>query len=362
MKEKATFDATAGSGTLTLGKPTNAVTHGSSGWKPALPFPVCFPLSETGCLRAILPFVRRIRRVERTRVAAAVITLLLSLGATSAETKGLETIPERIVSTAPSITEIVFALGEQDRLVGVTSFCVYPPEAQEKTIVGDFASPNMEVVLNLRPDLVVVLADRRDLAEKLHRLGMDVIAVRQDTLEDVLESIQLLGRRLGAEQRAEALVERLRSGLQDLQLRRESQSEQAPSVLLVVSRLPGSLSEIYTVGRRSYLHQLLEVAGGRNVFGDLPVSYVKVSLEEILRRDPEIILDLSHEHDDAPDSAASTGPWQRITQLRAVRQGRVRFVDDTRFVVPGPRMLAAARELADLLASLVKIPTHPDAK
>lgn len=262
---------------------------------------------------------------------------------------------DRIVSTAPSITETIYALGAADLLVGVTSFCRFPPQAQEKRTVGDFAAPNLEVILQLKPDLVLILDDRQDLAAKFASAGLRVAKLRQNSFPEILDSIRRLGRLLGRTAAAEALAGRLEGRLQGLRRRSELAPDPKPQVFLVISRSPGGVSDLYTAGRSSYLHELLELAGGRNVFGDVTAPYPKVSIEEVLQRDPEVILDLSREHDRDGPRSPELGVWAAFPQLRAVRLRQVRFLRDARFVVPGPGLLDAAEELAETLAQLREV-------
>ncbi|GAB4247921.1 MAG: hypothetical protein Kow00109_24060 [Acidobacteriota bacterium] len=261
-------------------------------------------------------------------------------------------VPKRIVSTAPSITETVYALGAADLLVGVTSFCRFPPEAQQRRIVGDFAAPNLEVILELRPDLVLILDDRQDLATKLAAVGLPFAKLRQNSFREILDSIRQLGVLLGRTAEAEALTARLENRIERLRRRNLQSPNPKPRVFLVISRSPGGVSDLYTAGRSSYLHELLDLAGGRNVFEDIAVPYPKVSVEEVLQRDPDVILDLSREHDHDGPYGGELGVWATFPQLRAVRLRQVRFLADARFVVPGPGLLDAAEELAMTLAGL----------
>jgi iron complex transport system substrate-binding protein len=257
--------------------------------------------------------------------------------------------PQRIVSTAPSITESVFALGAGDRLVGVTSYCRYPPEAQRKTVVGDFASPNLESVLRLHPDLVVVLSDRNDLIERFTGFGLPVLVLRQETLNEVLESFLVLGERVGCRQAAQELVGQLRGRLDAI--RRRLEGRRRPRTLFLVGRNTGSLSDLYAAGESSYLGELLELAGAENSARGAAGAYPKLSLEEILRRDPEVILDLSH-------GSAGSDPqaereirelWARFPGLTAVRQRRVHVLVEDVFLIPGPRLVDAVEKLVKLI-------------
>ncbi len=253
--------------------------------------------------------------------------------------------PQRIISTAPSITEMIYALGQQDRLVGVTSYCDYPPQAQQKTIIGDFASPNLETILRLRPDLIVLLSDRGDVLEKLRPFNIATLVLKQNTLEDIFTSLGLLADRIGCSERGRLLEKRLRSQLD--QIRSEQAGQTRPRILFIVSRTPGSLNEIYTVGNRCYIGELIELAGGENVFADASGVYPKVSIEEILARNPDIIIDMSMGGAETKQQAERVQAlWEDFPDLSATLSGRIFALDSDVFIIPGPRVVEAAAKLA----------------
>lgn len=258
-----------------------------------------------------------------------------------------QTPPQRIISTAPSITEIIYALGQQDRLVGVTSYCDYPPEAQKKTIIGDFASPNIETILRLRPDLVVLLSDRGDVLEKLRPFHIPTLVLTQNTLDDIFESIRLLADRIGCTEKGRALASQLNSQLAEIRAGQEGRPR--PRILFIVSRTPGSLNEIYTVGRQCYIGQLIELAGGENVFAEAGGVYPKVSVEEILARNPDIIIDMSMGGAETEAQAERVRSlWEDFPSIEATRTGRIFALDSDVFIIPGPRVVKAAERLARL--------------
>lgn len=263
--------------------------------------------------------------------------------------------PGRIVSTAPAATEILFALGLGPQVVGVTQFCNYPPEARTKPRIGTFLQPNLEVILRLRPDLVVIQKNPVRLGERLEAMGLKTVEVDQPSVEAVFDSIRRIGAAAGVPDRAVALEKRLRQALDAI---REKTAALPPrSVMFVVGRTPNAIEGLVAVGHGSYLNELITLAGGRNVFGDVGAAYPKIGLEEILARNPEVIIDMG-------EMANTTGVterqrqevvklWSRYPALSAVRNKRVHAVASDIFVVPGPRIVEAAREFARML--------HPEA-
>jgi iron complex transport system substrate-binding protein len=259
--------------------------------------------------------------------------------------------PRRIVSTAPSVTEILFALGLGDRVVGVSTFCRYPKEAAKLPKVGTFVNPNLEPILALKPDLVIVIASPIRLAEKLAALNVRVLEADQDSLAGIESSIRRIGAAAGVPERAATLNASIRAQFDDV--RRLVTGRPRRRLAFLVGRSPGELQGMVAVGRASYLTELIALAGGVNVFADAPAAYPKISLEEILARDPEVIVDMGEMAETAgvteAQKRAVVALWGRYPALAAVRAGRVHAVADDIFVVPGPRVAEAARAFARLL-------------
>jgi len=277
-------------------------------------------------------------------------TTLLLLLAVTAGTVSLEAggnVPKRVISTAPSITEMIYALGAEGELVGVTSYCDFPPEAQQKSIIGDFAAPNIEAILSQKPDLVIILSGRSDLEDKLRPFSLPVLVLEHETLAKIYASIRILGERLGRDDAAASLISDIERDLAEIN--HEISGLPKKEVLFLVGRNSGSLTDIYIVGTRSYLGRLIELAGGKNIFSDLPAPYPKISIEQILVRNPEIIIDMSYM--EAPDEttlAQALAIWAQFPSIQAVEKGRVYIVSSDVFLVPGPR-------IAEAVASLVNI-------
>lgn len=281
--------------------------------------------------------------------------LLLSiLTAGLAAAPCLPAAPARIVSTTPSITEILFALGAGPRVVGVTTFCRHPEAVRQLPKIGTFLDPNLETILGLRPDLVVVQKNPVRLTERLRAVRLPVLEVNPESMDGVYSTITALAGALDSAARGRELSARLRGELDTL--RRKTEGRPRPKVLFVVGRTPGTLDGLIAAARGSYLDELFSIAGGVNAFADSPTAYPKISHEELLARDPDVILDMGDTMGDIPGTAAAEARrkavlrlWSRFPNLRAVRAGRVVAVSDDRFVVPGPRMGEAVRLFGKLL-------------
>ena len=259
--------------------------------------------------------------------------------------------PVRIVSTSPSITETLYAMGLGPRVVGVTTFCNYPPDARTKTRIGTFLEPDYERILMLKPDLVLVIKNPVNVAGRLRSLGLRVEEVDMDTVGSVLDSLFTIGRYTNAAPRARALAQSLMRELDEVKA--VGLNGRMPTVLFLVGRAPGTLQNMVGAGPETFLDDLLKFAGGINILAKSPIQYPKVGLEQILAADPDVIIDMG-------DYAHSTGAgearrreelalWKPYGRLKAVRTGRVHAVTAAHFVVPGPRMADAAREIIDFL-------------
>ncbi|MFQ5839675.1 MAG: ABC transporter substrate-binding protein [Candidatus Methylomirabilales bacterium] len=252
--------------------------------------------------------------------------------------------PGRIVSLAPSLTEILFALGAGDAVVGVTDYADYPPEVRKKVSVGGGLDPNLEVIVALRPDLVLASADtnRWDALLQLERLKIPVFGVRPAGLEGVLTSIQKVGEVVGRLGQAEALIATMRRRMAVVSEKVRGLAR--PQVLYVVWVDP-----LVVAGRGTVIDDLIRVAGGRNTVR--APGFPRYGLEEIFAHPPDLIL-LASDRGGRKD-------WKLLRRLpawremRAVREGAVRAIDATVVNRPGPRIAEAVELLAHLL--------HPEA-
>lgn len=264
--------------------------------------------------------------------------------------------PRRIVSTAPSITEMLYALGLGDRVAGVTRFCRYPPEARLKPKIGDYVNPDLEAIAALRPDLVIVQANPVHLRERLENMHLRTIEVDQQNIAGIYESIRVVGEATGVPDRAAKLIESIRSGLEAV---RSRAAAFAPvRTMFVVGRSVGRLDGLVVVGRASFLNEVIRTAGGENVFSDALAPYPGVSLEEVIARDPEVIIDMGDMSDTVGVSQEHlrevVALWNRTPSLFAVRHHRVYAIAADMYMVPGPRVVDSARSIFEML--------HPGSK
>ncbi len=252
----------------------------------------------------------------------------------------------RVVSLVPATTELLFAIGAGGQTVGRTAWCDYPPAASAVPNLGDGISPNVEAVLAQRPDLVLLYHSARnaDVAARLRAMGIAAAQLNTDRLADVNRVSRLLGRLTGHTRAAESLAVTTDEALLSV-FPTTDRAGRSPTVLLLVWEQPPM-----TVGRGSFLSELVERAGGVNLFADVAATSATVSVEAVAARDPDLILTTS----DGPGAFLHRSEWQTV---RAVRERRYLRVSGSEFSRPSPRAPAAIRELAARLRASAR----PDA-
>ncbi len=254
----------------------------------------------------------------------------------------VDSLPRRIVSFAPNLTEMVYALNGQDKLVGVTSWCNYPPQAKDKPSVGDYLHPNWERLVWLRPDLVLLVAqDKSNILAKLSSLNINAVAFRSETAKDIFAEIDLLGQILDRQRQADSLNHALMDRLDSIRRRvAEIPPDSRPRVFAEISAQP-----LMSGSHQSFLGQLIQLAGGVNIAGDLGQPYAPINPESVIRSQPDVILIL---HPQAlPQDVKRRWGW---SHLPAVKKGRVHSELDLDLLMrPGPRFVEAVEALHKII-------------
>lgn len=251
--------------------------------------------------------------------------------------------PARIVSTFPSVTETLFALGAGDRVVGVSDYCRYPPAVLSLPKVGSYIKPDAEKIALLRPDLVIIEKSATGLSERLSALGIRHTDVTIGSLSAIYSMIRDIGSAVGLAANADKLNQNIRTRLDSL--RAEASAASRPNVLIVLGRTPGLLTNLIAVGDSTYLGQLLRIAGGNNAVSGSSIPYPHISLETVVRANPDVILDASMM---GTSNSQISGleqrlrqPWLEHHELRAVRNGAIFGLTSEVLVTPGPRVTEA---------------------
>ncbi len=252
--------------------------------------------------------------------------------------------PTRIISLAPNITEVLFALGLGDRIVGVTTFCDYPAEAKKKPKIGGMSNPSLEAVVSLRPDIVVMTTDGnpKEFEERLRSMKIRTYVVTSRRLSELPQGIRELGAALGAKEKADRLAASLRSSIEGFG--RSHTAARGKKVLFIVWPEP-----LIAAGVGTVIDDSLTLLGAENLAARTGAEYPKYSLEEILRHPPDVII-IGKGMDSKDVEKISQGLLQRLKILPAVREGRVYFVGDGLYRL-GPRIPQGIAELIRVLES-----------
>jgi len=283
---------------------------------------------------------------------AAVILSTLTLCSTPGSQQVAS--PMRIIAMAPSSAEVICALGAEDRLIGISSYVTWPRSLLALPRVGGLHDPSLESIFALDPDLVILRGSSTSLERMCDDHDIRVYRDRTDSLPSIFATIKEMGELLGATEKAEALNRDIRDQLN--QIEETAQSDHPPAVLLTL-RGPERLANVTTVAGDTYLSELIRIAGGRNVFGDSDAPYPQIRMEEIVARQPDVIIELlpglpinAEQHD------ALLAQWKPFESIKAVRDGQIRFITDDYATVPSPRVKQMARRMADIIAAVRSSP------
>lgn len=256
-------------------------------------------------------------------------------------------VPTRVVATAPAIVETLYFLGLGDRVVGVGDFATWPLEVEEKPRIGGLFDPQLETIAALEPDLAILLVSEKGLQEPLTRLGIEVMLLEVESIEDTEEAMTAIAARLGVVERAEDLLIGWRAELEPEPIAVGADGEQ-PRVLLSIVRDPGRLSAVLTANRDTFYQELLERMGAENLFADAPVRYPQVSAEEIVARHPSVLIELQPRALETGVANRLEADWRGVPFAGGTPCTRV--VAGAHTVLPGPRLPLLYRDLRAAVA------------
>jgi len=257
--------------------------------------------------------------------------------------------PNRIICAVPNITEIVFALGQGERVIGVSDFSTYPPEAHSKESIGGYIDPNLERIITLKPDLVILIGVNNRLIALCQEKGIEWLRVEIENLQTLFQGIQTIAAKLHCSGKGTQLVNAMKQGLERIRQRALRQPFQ-PNVFLCISRMEGQLTDLFTVSDQAFLGELMTLTGGKNIFGELGSRYPQIAKESLMKREPGVIIELR------PEDALNTRSlkdiqkdWEEISSTPAVAAGRVHIVTDDYIKIAGPRIVQTAERLYQLI-------------
>jgi iron complex transport system substrate-binding protein len=254
----------------------------------------------------------------------------------------------KIVSLAPSTTEILFALGLGNKVIGVSEFCNYPDEAKNKPRLGGLLNPNYEAIVAAKPDLVIVFEEMLIPENKFAVLNIKTLAVRHNTIRDILDSILSIGLICGKPEHAESLISELEYKMHAIQ--NQYSNKTPPKVLIAVghniSRNPDKPPEnIYIAGNDGFYSAMIILAGGQNAYtGTIP--FPTISCEAMISMNPEIIIDIVSVEQNQIDPQVIKEQWKHFSQVDAVKNDRIYVFGENYMAIPGPRFILALEKIA----------------
>ncbi len=267
-----------------------------------------------------------------------------------------ERVATRIVSLVPPLTEMLFAVGAGSQVVGVSSYDDFPPEVTSRPRVGALLDPDTERIFSLKPDLVIVYGSQTELEGQFRRVGIRVYSYRHggigNGIGNVLQTLRDLGALTGHKGDGDRIVAQMQSQLDAVRARVRGRTR--PRTMLVIGRDPMVLRGLYVSGGIGFLHELLDIAGGDDVFADVKREAVQPSNETMLVRAPQVIIEL-HPGETPPLAVVQKerAVWSLLPSVPAVRNGRVHLLYGGYLLAAGPRLARATEALARVL--------HPDA-
>jgi len=275
---------------------------------------------------------------------------LLGLNATTNLDNSSTIKPQRIITLAPNITEIAFALGLDEGIIAVTKYCDYPNKVSSLPKVGGFIDPNIEAIVALKPDLVILVASQQQTITQLHQLNIPVLAVKNATLVDIKNSISAIGEATQHQQQAQQLLATI-----EQQIRFVSDKVSGlprPKVMISMGHSTDSehVKSIYIAGQHDFYNDLIFLAGGQNSYQNDYLKVPSLSIEGILQLNPDIIIDIFPEATDHnADIDQVTRQWQNLVYVNAIKNNRVHIIEENYATIPGPRIFKLLTQMAKLI-------------
>ncbi|MBN1788819.1 MAG: ABC transporter substrate-binding protein [Sedimentisphaerales bacterium] len=263
----------------------------------------------------------------------------------------------RIISLAPSTTEILFSLGLGDKVIGVSEFCDYPVGARTKLKIGGLLNPNYEAIVAAKPDLVITFDDMAEAESKFKTLGIDTLVVKHDRLDDIFDSIVLIGQHCDKAEDAEVMVGKLKTKMQTI--KNQCVNQGRPKVLIVVGH---SLSQdtdkapenIYIAGKDDFYSTMLELAGGQNAYTG-SIAFPAIGYESLISMNPQIIIDIVSVEQNRLDAEIVIKQWKNLDRIDAVKNDRIHIFGENYMAIPGPRFILTLEKIARVINPRLKL-------
>ena len=252
--------------------------------------------------------------------------------------QGVHAAPQRVISTSPAITEILFALSVGNKVVGVTDFCSYPKEACILPSIGGPLNPSTETWISLKPDLIIIQEDSEIIQKNANIFKIPSLTVSVSNLKDILISIQAIADFLEVPKIGRQLTDKIKIKINDYRIQLKQLKPR--QVLMLLSDTNDPSRDLYAVGRETFLNELLTIAGGENVLPHTMAKYPKISKEFIIAKSPEIIIEIGPKSNLSNEGIlVRKKAWGKYPTLRAVRNDRLYFIGADYILIPGPRLV-----------------------
>jgi iron complex transport system substrate-binding protein len=255
----------------------------------------------------------------------------------------------RIISLAPHVTEIIYALQAQEQLVAVSDFCRFPVEANQIEKIGGLMNPNIEKMVMLEPTHLFGIPSHQKVDQDLHRFGLHIIMTPNEKVSDVLRSIKKIGDEIGREEQATRLTRNITQTLDSLRI--DHTGNHKVTAVLIIGREKGTLRNITVAGKNTYLDEIWKLVGGENIYSDLPTRYGTINLESIMLRNPEVIIEFDLERIREVSRSQVTAEWELLSVVEAIKNGNLFIAGGDHTLIPGPRIGLLAKDFAEIIHS-----------
>ena len=274
------------------------------------------------------------KKIPRKFIVIKIVTLFFWLVCF----QNVHSSPKRVISTSPAITEILFALGVGDQVVGVTDYCTYPKKACDLPSIGGPLNPSTETWIALKPDLIILQEDSIVINKHAAILKVATLKVSVNNLNNILTSIQVIADSMEVSKTGNNLVNKIKIQIDNYRIRLGKLKSR--QVLMLLSDTNDPSRDLYAVGRDTFLNELLSIAGGENVLPETMARYPKISKEFIISKSPEIIMEIGPKSNMSNKEILNRKKvWGKYSTLRAVKNDRLHFIGADYILIPGPRLV-----------------------
>ncbi|MEN8222873.1 MAG: helical backbone metal receptor [Acidobacteriota bacterium] len=251
---------------------------------------------------------------------------------------------DRVISLSPSITEILFELGAGDKIVGNTKFCNYPPAAVPIRNIGGYLDINLEMIIELKPDIIFHYPEHFRKIKKLSQYTK-LVQVSHKSINDMTDSIKIISRELGISKKGITLTGKISKQLD--RVRMKVKKEQKRKIIIIIGRDPNQLRNITIIGKGDFLNEIIKISGGENAYKG-EITYPSVSIESLIKMDPELIIEFSFS-ENPPSKEATLSLWNEFPYIKAVKNNNIHVISDDYWVRPGPRIGKIAESMYKML-------------